>query len=63
MSGEAGGGYRYPDGPNEICCDCCPYEPTCEEENDFLASIGLGDPGDFEWGDDGHPTGWLNGSE
>jgi hypothetical protein len=37
---------------NEICCDTCPWNPTCEEDNDFLASIGLGDPGDFEWGDD-----------
>jgi hypothetical protein len=34
----------------EICCDSCPFDPTCEEENDFLAT--LGDPGDFEWGDD-----------
>ena len=32
----------------EICCDSCPFDPTCEEENDFLASIGLGDPGDFD---------------
>lgn len=21
---------------HEICCDSCPYSPTCEEENDFL---------------------------
>lgn len=20
----------------EICCDTCPYSPTCEEERDFL---------------------------
>jgi hypothetical protein len=32
-----------------ICCDTCPYSPTCEEEDDFLASIGLTDE---EWGDD-----------
>jgi hypothetical protein len=31
-----------------ICCDTCPYSPTCEEENDFLASIGLAD----EWGEE-----------
>jgi len=39
---------------HEICCDCCPLSPTCEEENDFLASIGLGDPSDYQWelGDD-----------
>jgi hypothetical protein len=24
-----------------ICCDTCPFSPTCEEEDDFLASIGL----------------------
>jgi hypothetical protein len=24
-----------------ICCDTCPYNPTCEEEDDFLRSIGL----------------------
>jgi hypothetical protein len=29
-----------------ICCDTCPYGPTCEEENDFLAAIGLADD---EW--------------
>ena len=27
-----------------ICCDCCPYSPTCEEEDDFLRDIfGLDD--------------------
>jgi hypothetical protein len=26
-----------------ICCDTCPYSPTCEEEDDFLTSIGLAD--------------------
>jgi len=31
----------------EICCDCCPYTPTCEEENEFLRDIGLAD----EWGE------------
>ena len=25
----------------EICCDSCPYSPTCEEYNDFLRDIGL----------------------
>jgi hypothetical protein len=32
-----------------ICCDTCPYSPTCEEKNDFLASIGLGDK---DWGEE-----------
>lgn len=31
-----------------ICCDTCPYSPTCEEEDDFLASIGLGE----QWGEE-----------
>ncbi len=27
-----------------ICCDSCPYSPTCEEEQDFLRDIfGLDD--------------------
>jgi hypothetical protein len=27
-----------------ICCDTCPYNPTCEEEEDFLREIfGLDD--------------------
>lgn len=27
-----------------ICCDTCPYSPTCEEEDDFLSDIfGLDD--------------------
>jgi len=34
-----------------ICCDTCPYNPTCEEEDDFLRQIGLLDD---EWGDDGY---------
>jgi hypothetical protein len=29
-----------------ICCDSCPFSPTCEEEDDFLESIGLGE---HEW--------------
>ena len=33
-----------------ICCDTCPYSPTCEEEDDFLRSIGLLD--EDEWGDE-----------
>lgn len=32
----------------EICCDTCPLDPTCEEENDFLRDIGLAD----EWGEE-----------
>lgn len=24
-----------------ICCDTCPYSPTCEEDDDFLRQIGL----------------------
>jgi hypothetical protein len=39
--------------PRVICCDTCPMSPTCEEENQFLADIGLGEP----WGDDGYPEG------
>ena len=27
----------------EICCDSCPYDPTCEDENEFLRDIGLAD--------------------
>jgi len=41
----------------EICCDCCPYTPTCEEENEFLRDIGLAD----EWGEssaEGIGVGW-----
>lgn len=31
-----------------ICCDTCPYSPTCEEEDDFMAQIfGTG-----EWGEE-----------
>lgn len=27
-----------------ICCDTCPYNPTCEEQDEFLADIfGLND--------------------
>ena len=27
-----------------ICCDTCPYSPTCEEEEDFIRDIfGLDD--------------------
>jgi hypothetical protein len=33
-----------------ICCDSCPYSPTCEEEDDFYAQI-FG-AGDFEWGEE-----------
>lgn len=29
--------------PVEICCDTCPLDPTCEEENDFRASLRPGD--------------------
>jgi len=32
-----------------ICCDSCPYNPTCEEENDFLRDIGLADD---DWGEE-----------
>lgn len=31
-----------------ICCDTCPYSPTCEEEDDFMAQIF--DTG--EWGEE-----------
>lgn len=31
----------------EICCDTCPFEPTCEEIRDFERDVlGLGE----EWG-------------
>jgi hypothetical protein len=30
-----------------ICCDTCPYSPTCEEEDDFLRQIfGLDEDGE-----------------
>ncbi len=32
-----------------ICCDTCPYSPTCEEEDEFLRDIGL-DPDEPECG-------------
>ena len=39
----------------EICCDTCPLNPTCEEENQFLQDIGLADP----WGEEHEiPTHW-----
>lgn len=31
-----------------ICCDTCPYTPTCEEYDQFLADIGLGE----QWGEE-----------
>ena len=43
-----GGGARRPVRLREICCDCCPLDPTCEEENDFLRDVGLAD----EWGEE-----------
>ena len=33
----------------EICCDTCPYSPTCEEERDFLIDA-LSLDSDFEEG-------------
>jgi hypothetical protein len=33
-----------------ICCDTCPYSPTCEEEIVLLRPIGLGD--EEEWGEE-----------
>jgi hypothetical protein len=27
--------------PESDCCDSCPFNPTCEEERQFLADIGL----------------------
>lgn len=42
-----------------ICCDTCPFSPTCEEiddEDDWGEEDATGpDPGDFEWGDDESP--------
>lgn len=37
-----------------ICCDTCPLSPTCEEEADFLADIGLGE----QWGEE-YPEGGV----
>lgn len=31
-----------------VCCDTCPFSPTCEEEEDFLRDIGLAEP----WGEE-----------
>jgi hypothetical protein len=32
-----------------ICCDSCPYSPTCEENDDFLRQIfGLDDDEEYE---------------
>ena len=37
----------------EICCDTCPFWPTCEDENEFTAQIfGLD-----EWGEE-YPDGY-----
>ena len=27
----------------EICCDSCPFNPACEEQNEFLRDIGPAD--------------------
>jgi hypothetical protein len=39
-----------------ICCDTCPFEPTCEEvelmDDDWGDAEYVQDPGAFEWGDD-----------
>lgn len=35
-----------------ICCDTCPCSPTCEEEDQFLADIGLGEQWGEEYDDD-----------
>lgn len=42
----------------EICCDSCPLAPTCEEENDFMVSIGLADPWGEEFEDFDDEAGW-----
>lgn len=34
-----------------ICCDTCPYSPTCEEEDDFAREI-FGELDDDEEQDD-----------
>jgi hypothetical protein len=26
-----------------ICCDTCPFSPTCEEEEEFLRDVGQAD--------------------
>lgn len=34
-----------------ICCDTCPFEPTCEEEDDFRRHIfGLDDEEEDDFG-------------
>ena len=35
-----------------VCCDTCPYTPTCEEEDDFMQSIGLAESWGQEYDDD-----------
>jgi hypothetical protein len=42
-----------------ICCDTCPYSPTCEEERDFLADIGLAPKWGEEYDDDQPPEGGV----
>ena len=33
----------------EICCDTCPYNPTCEDERDFLKDVfHLDDDGELD---------------
>jgi hypothetical protein len=33
----------------EICCDSCPFNPTYEEQNEFLRDTGVADD---EWGEE-----------
>lgn len=30
----------------QICCDTCPYNPSCEDENDELRAMGFRAPWD-----------------
>lgn len=41
-----------------ICCDTCPFDPTCEEHNDFLESAGLIDPWGEEFEEHDDEAGW-----
>lgn len=38
-----------------VCCDTCPFTPTCEEEQDFLADIGLAPAWGEEYEEDSLP--------
>lgn len=38
-----------------ICCDTCPYNPTCEERDNYLKDIfALDDDTEIDWQHDGY---------